>query len=218
MTLIERAAELWRGVWSVLRTRRDRAPIDSIAALEDFVSTRSAYIAQKTLYSYVKARMGIRYPAMFADANIVASLNIAKLRVFAGCLSDLTIYAVAKVMHDRPVGNDERCALARRMFEAGLRANTAEAAETFPAGEEIEAFESRLAATDWRKGALEADNFTASPRALYQWAPIADKLKAFDAEIVANSIRFAWRDVREQFQKRIVAEAVAADWARPGRT
>ena len=53
-----------------------------------------------------------------------------------------------------------------------------------------------------------------SPAALVRWAPIADKLKKFDSEIVENSVKFAWRDIREQFNKRLDAAAVAADWTR----
>ena len=55
---------------------------------------------------------------------------------------------------------------------------------------------------------------TRSPRALLRWAPIEDKLKKFDGEIVENSVKFSWRDIREQFQKRIDGAAVCADWSR----
>ncbi|EIM73317.1 hypothetical protein A33O_16150 [Nitratireductor aquibiodomus RA22] len=41
--------------------------------------------------------MGTRYPSMFEDDVFIGSINIAKLHVFAACLSDLTIHAVAKV-------------------------------------------------------------------------------------------------------------------------
>ena len=206
-TFLHNAAEL-------LRTRRDTAPIDSMAALESFVTTRSTYIAQKTLYGYVKTRMGTRYPAMFEDKNIVASLNIAKMYVFAACQSDLTIYAVATVLHGRPVDNDSRQEMARRCYVAGLRETAAGAPAEFSVQDCIGEFDRRLADTDWQRGALQPENFTRSPLALLRWAPIADNLKKFDGEIVENSVKFSWRDVREQFRKRIDGDAVAADWAR----
>lgn len=216
-TIGEKIGGLWRNVVGVLRTRRDTAPIDSVAKLEDFVSTRSSYLAQKTLYGYVKTRMGIRYPAMFQDKNIIASLNIAKLHVFAACLSDLTVYAVANALHGFAVGNDERQAMARLCYAGGLREIIPDAPAEFSAQDYIGEFDRRLAETDWQRGALQPENFTRSPRALFRWAPIEDKLKNFDSEVIENSVKFAWRDIREQFQKRLNSEAVAADWAQHSR-
>jgi hypothetical protein len=210
----DKVADFLRGAAGLLRTRRDTTPIDSVPALETFVATRSAYIAQKTLYGYVKTRMGIRYPAMFEDKNIIASLNIAKMHVFAACLSDLTICAVATALHGRPLGNDARQEMARRCYAVGLRENTTGARAEFSAQDCIDEFDRRLADTDWQRGALQPENFTRSPLALLRWAPIADNLKKFDSEIIENSVKYAWRDIREQFRKRIDGDAVAADWAR----
>jgi hypothetical protein len=210
----EKAGAFLRDAASLLRSRRETTPIDSVAALEGFVMTRSTYIAQKTLYGYVKTRMGTRYPAMFEDKNIVASLNIAKMYVFAACLSDLTIYAVATVLHGRPVGNDARQQMAKRCYATGLRETAVGAPAEFSVQDCIDEFDRRLAETDWQRGALQPENFTRSPLALLRWAPIADNLKKFDSEIIENSVKFAWRDIREQFRKRIEGDAVSADWAR----
>lgn len=212
--ILEMAGGVWQKVARLLRSRRETAPINSVATLEAFVVTRAAYIAQKTLYGYVKTRMGIRYPAMFADDNVIASLNIAKMQVFAACLSDLTVYAEAHALHEQPVANDERQVLALQIFQAGLRDNSAEAPSQFSAQDAVEAFKRRLEDIDWLHGARMPDIFTESPRALLRWAPIADKLKEFDAEVIENSVKFAWRDVREQFKKRIDAVAVGADCLR----
>jgi hypothetical protein len=210
----EKAGELWQSVSGLLRTRRETAPIANVAAFEEFVVTRSTYLAQKTLYGYVKTRMGIRYPAMFEDKNIIASLNIAKLHVFAACLSDLTIYAVATTLHGCPLGNDARQEMARRCFGAGLREIAADAPAEFSAQDYIGEFDLRLADTDWLRGALLPENFTRSPRALVRWAPIADELKRFDREVVENSVKFAWRDIRDQLRARIDAAAICADLSR----
>jgi hypothetical protein len=210
----EKAGAFLRGAAGLLSMRRDTSPIDSVAALEGFVTTRSTFIAQKTLYGYVKTRMGIRYPAMFEDKNIIASLNIAKMHVFAACLSDLTIYAVAVALRGRPVGNDDRQKMARRCYTAGMRETAVGAPAEFSAQDCIDEFDRRLDGTDWQRGALQPENFSRSPAALVRWAPIADNLKKFDDEIIENSVKFAWLDVREQFNNRLDAVAVADDWAR----
>jgi len=202
-TFMERAGRIWAQVAPLFGTRRDHAPIADVAVLGEFVASSSAYIAQRTLFSYVKTRMGTRYPLMFENSTIIESLNMAKVRVAEACLSDLSIFAAGNVAEP-----GEAAALARHIYDRGLR----ELAAASFGPDNPDEFERRLAITDWADAAREADNFTASPRALLRWAPIADDLKRHDAEIVQNSIRYAWRDIREQFRRRIDAPRVEADW------
>ena len=208
---ITTASNIWREFAARLFRRRDSAPIDSIAALNRFAATRAAFIAQKTLYGYLKTRMGIRYPLMFDNDVFVDSVNIAKLHVFAACLSDLTIHAVAHALPDETLEDAVRRKIALDCFKAGLADNSDQFVEAFAMGEAVSEFVRRLDETDWRFGAKQRENFTRSPRALMRWAPIAPELKRFDEEIVENSIRFAWRDVRVQLQKRLVATAVVEE-------
>ena len=202
---------LWREISSRITLRRDSAPIDSVARLNDFVSTRSAFIAQKTLYGYLKTRMGTRYPTLFEDDIFVQSINIAKLRVFAACLSDLTIHAVANATQGQAVTDDGRCALAGDCYRAALTENATDAPTEFSAQGSLDDFLARLRETDWSEGALHRENFTCSPDALVHWAPIAPELKKFDREIVENSIKFAWQDIRRQFDRRMDRDAISAD-------
>jgi hypothetical protein len=202
-----------------LSVRRDSGPIDSAEALCGFVSTRAAFIAQKMLYGYLKTRMGTRYPSMFEDDVFVASINIAKLHVFAACLSDLAVFAVSRGLCEGGGPVDEGCcrALALACYRRGLADNQAQAAavEAFSADEAVAAFERRLAFWDWVDGPRGADIFGESPAALYRWAPIAPELKKYDKEIVENSVRFAWREIRSQFDRRLDAAALAAAVHRP---
>ena len=64
----------------------------------------------------------------------------------------------------------------------------------------------------WPNAAMGEASFTESPSVLIDTAPIADHLKKEDVDIVTNSIRFRWRDVREQLRTRIDADAVSRDW------
>lgn len=213
---LRKTAAAWRQFAIGLPLRRDSAPIASIDGLASFVATRSAFIAQKTLYGYVKTRMGTRYPAMFADDVFVTSLNIAKLHIFAACLSDLTVYAVAHALADESLPDDTRFEVALACFNQGLINNRDQIVPGFSAARAATEFVSRLEGTDWKFGARQRENFRRSPLALVRWAPIAPELKRFDAEIVENSIRFAWRDVRVQFQRRLDADAIAADLRQQG--
>ena len=196
-----------------LTLRRDSGAIDSSESLRRFVSTRAAFIAQKTLYGYVKTRMGTRYPSMFEDDTIIASINIAKMHVYEACLSDLSIFAASRALRSGGIDDALRRDLAVACYRQGLQDNAEQAAgaETFDPGAAEKAFERRLAFWDWQAGPAGVDIFTASPAALFRWAPIAPELKKFDQEIVENSIRYAWRDVRVQLEKRIDSAALTAD-------
>ena len=182
-----------------------------LPTLQFFVATRASFVAQKKLYGYLKTRIGTRYPRVFDDELFVQSINIAKYHVFAACLSDLAIYAVATVWKDHRESPEFLSAMAMSCFERGMDDNSGDAPEEFSADKAVAEFARRLERTDWVTDAGHFENFTESPKALLKWAPIADHLKAEDAEIVQNSIKFAWRDIREQFRQRVVADAVVAD-------
>jgi hypothetical protein len=148
---------------------------------------------------------------MFEDDVFVHSVNIAKLHIFSACLSDLATYVAAKALEGSTASDAMRRELALDWFRAALADNAEQyVAEFDPAAAEA-AFAARLAATDWHGAAMRPDGFVASPQALLRWAPIAPELKRDDAEIVKNSIRFTWRDVREQVGKRLDARAIAAE-------
>lgn len=196
-----------------LTIRRDSGPIDSVDGVCSFVSTRAAFIAQKSLYGYLKARMGTRYPSMFEDDVLIASIDIAKINIYVACLSDLSVYAAIRSLQDEAVDDKVYRDLALRCLKRGLADNAEQARniEAFSVSDSLADFEKRLAFVDWYSDLPVRHLFTASPAALYKWAPIAPNLKREDKEIVENSIKFAWRDVRAQFEKRIDSSRVAGD-------
>lgn len=202
-----------------LTVRRDSGPIDSVENLTRFVSTRAAFIAQKTLYGYLKTRMGTRFPSMFENDAFVVSIDIAKLHVYAACLSDLALYAAVHGLPETGVEPEQRRAVALRCFAQGLADNAEGAArvEAFSAAETQAAFERRLAFWNWDSGPRGAEIFSESPAGLVRWAPIAPELKRHDREIVENSIKFKWREIRRNFERRIDPAALAAELGRRDR-
>ena len=60
--------------------------------LEEFIQTKSAWVAQVTLYSYLKTRMGTRYVLHFDNDDFMKSVNLAKWNIYAVSLQDLTFY------------------------------------------------------------------------------------------------------------------------------
>lgn len=195
----------------ILRDRPSAGRISTVVDLCDFASTRAAFVSQKTLYGYVQTRMGMEYSKAFQEEVFAKSLNIAKMHVFAACLSDLLVYAVAEALAGVQFDDATRCAVARRCFRSAINENMKFAPTLHWASDAIEEFDARLADTIWNAGALMPENFTRSPLALVRWAPIAPQLKRHDTEIVENSIKFTWLGVREDFRRRLDRDAVAGD-------
>lgn len=216
--LLAKARDLLPEFLSRLAVRRDSGPVDSVAELRRFVSTRAAFMAQKTLYGYLKTRMGTRYPSMFEDDVLIASVDLAKLHIYAACLADLALFAAWRARQDAPGLLDaEACrALALACFRQGLADNAAAAAAVaaFSPAEAEADFQRRLAFWDWIDGPKGPDIFSESPPALVRWAPIAPELKRYDREIVENSLKFKWLGVRSDLERRLDAGAVAAEAGR----
>ena len=185
-------------------------PIDSAARFGEFMATRSAFVSQKKLYEYVKTRMGLSYPRHFRDDVFIESLNIAKWHVYAAAMSDLAVWMTAQT-YGRTGDADECAKIARYWYARALEDRfDSTIAEALP---RIEAdFGNRVELTDWAVRGRKDYAFTLSPKELVRWAPISDELKQYDVEIVENSIRFAWVQIRTDFNAVYDHEAFIADW------
>ncbi len=214
--IIGRSATLVREFAARFTARRDSEPIETVPELADFVGSRAAFVTQKKLYGYLKTRMGTRWPTLFEDDVFVASINIAKAQIFAACLADLAVHAAATTGAGGRLDRAGCASLAGHVHAEGLAANR----DAWPADIDqrswAAAFAARVADVNWDNVAAGGDCFTESPQALVKWAPIAPELKKYDAEIVRNSIRYAWIEVRARLRERLAAEAVAADWKAGG--
>ena len=197
-----------------LKRKARNGPIDSVAGLCEFIRTRSAFTAQKSMYGYIQTRMGLQYPIMFQDKDFVQSMNIAKMHIFAACLSDLAIYAVAESTAGQQLADEGRAAQALACYRDAIAQNQDHAPSATWAEDAVAEFATRLDGTDWARGALLPENFTRSPKALVKWAPIAPELKRHDVEIVENSIRFEWIAIRDDFRNRVDRAAIAAEIGR----
>jgi hypothetical protein len=210
---VSRIAALIPAKWQrTFGIRFDKSAIESVDKLAEFIQTRSAYVAQTSLYGYLKTRMGTRFRQIFEDDKFLPSINKAKWQTYGACLSDLTVFAAALTGVENRLGENEISDLARRCFAAAVRQTFDEAEAGEGRAEIVERFEERVKLTHWANAAIGENAFTSSPKVLLESAPIADELKARDVEIVTNSIRFRWRDVREQLRRRIDRDAICAEW------
>lgn len=203
------------GLGGTLVERLFPKPIVAVDDLGRFVGQRSAYIAQAALYGYLKTRMGTSFPRYFEDATFAASIKLAAVRQFVACAADLAIHAAGLVAADGRLGPADAAGLARRCFAVALATGLpADDAALAPADAAAQ-FATRAEGTAWAGAAGDAA-FTGSIAELIRNAPVIDEYKALDRTIVTNSMRFRWREIRDQLVRRLDAAAVAGDWLEAG--
>lgn len=191
-------------------SRPDTKPIDTPDRVFHFARTRSAMMTQKKLYGYLKERIGIRYPEEFARPEFAHSIRVATAHIYAAALADLTVFCIANAFAAEKFDSEGRKENALRCYQLGLSENAGGHEWVSARRDWTVSFSDRLARTAWQSTGEGGWHFTESPAALIRWAPISDELKKLDREIVENSLRFAWIEVRSDFLKRLDAGAIAA--------
>jgi hypothetical protein len=188
------------------------AAVKTVDGVVEFVESRSKFVAQTTLYGYVRTRAGTRYASLVEDDVFANSVNIAKWEIYLACLCDLSIYATAGLAPAPGAVDHELRDLAIHVVEIAL--GNEPIPDERPHGfEDVrQVFATRAGSTAWREAAVGEAAFANSLDALVYWAPVADELKIHDVEIVRYSMRFRWKKVRDQFDDVLDADAVLADW------
>jgi len=175
--------------------------IDKIESLRFFVSSRSSYMAQVSLYGYLKARAGTRYVSLIKDPLFASSMKTARDRIFFACLMDLTLH-VLETIHARKQQNFQNLdSIARQFFIQTLAKAPEEVFESLEREEVILEFEKHLSKHNWSGFDVSHESFSLSRSALLKWAPVVEEFKIQDEEIVYNSIYFKWLRVCQEFEK-----------------
>lgn len=213
-SLIERVVpgNLWRAVREYMGAGwwNRREPVDDPTALKRFLTTRASFMAQSSLYGYLKTRAGVRFPELFASDAFIGSINIAKWNIWVACLADLSVYAGGLVAGRTGAPQADVARLMDAVVTAVLDATgkPGDAGSEFP--QLVDQLRERLRACDWASVQDNETPFSESPGALVRWAPVIDELKRLDEEIVRNSVRFRWQDVRRDLRRDLDADALIA--------
>lgn len=198
-------------LWGHVVRRQRREPIVDRAGLRRFLHTRSNYVAQYSLYGYLRTRTGVRFPELFNDDPFVVSINIAKWHVWLACLSDLAVFAGGLMLQRTQFPTEDIGKLMSTTVDLIL----AEVGNPEEAGAQFSAHagrvRARLALCDWKSITDDDAVFTESPDALVRWAPVTDELRELDEEIVKNSIRFRWQEIRRALRADLDAARVLQD-------
>ena len=167
--------------------------------LEEFIQTKSAWVAQVTLYNYLKTRMGTRYVLHFENDEFMNSVNLAKWNIYAVSLQDLTFYVFSYL---KIKFNYQDLEKAHQIFNNILDDEIPNGMPENIMEEAKKNFDERLKKINW-DNQINDYPFNTSALSLYQWAPIADELKTLDRKIVLNSMILKWDIIKKEFDERI---------------
>ena len=173
--------------------------LNNLDELEEFIQTKSAWVAQVTLYSYLKTRMGTRYVLHFENDEFMKSVNLAKWNIYAVSLQDLTFYVFSYLKINFQFQDLEK---AKEIFNNILDDEILNKMPQDIIEETKKTFKERLSKMNW-DNQINDYPFNQSALSLFKWAPIADELKNLDRKIVLNSMILKWDIIKKEFSERI---------------
>ena len=178
-----------------LKHSYQKKKIKNLDELEQFIQTKSAWVTQVTLYSYLKTRMGTRYVLHFDNDVFMSSLNIAKWNIYSVALQDLTFFTFSYLKGNL---NYHEVDKAKEIFLKILDDETTNKMPLDIIEESKKSFDQRLVNINWDNYYSDLP-FNLSALSLFKWAPIAEELKTLDKKIVLNSMILKWDNIKKEF-------------------
>ena len=173
--------------------------IKNLDELELFIQTKSAWVTQVTLYSYLKTRMGTRYVLHFDNDEFMLSVNLAKWNIYSVALQDLVFFTFSYLKVNF---NYQDINQAKEIYLKILDDETSNKMPLNIIEEAKKSFGERFQNLDWEIYYKDLP-FNPSALSLYKWAPIAEELKTLDRKIVLNSMILKWDIIKQEFEKLI---------------
>jgi len=185
--------------FSLFKAFIPKTKIKTLDELEEFIQTKSAWVSQVTLYSYLKTRMGTRYVLHFDNDEFMKSVNEAKWNIYSVALQDLTFFTFSYLKVNFSFNELDK---AKEIFLKILDDETTNNMPLNVIEVAKKEFDERLINIDWEKYHNDRP-FNPSALSMYKWAPIADELKTLDRKIVLNSVILKWDVIKKEFKDRI---------------
>ena len=185
--------------FSLFKAFIPKSKIKNLNELEEFIQTKSAWVSQVTLYSYLKTRMGTRYVLHFDNDVFVKSVNEAKWNIYAVSLQDLTFYTFSYLKTNL---NFKDLNKSKEIFHNILDDESTNNMPSTIIDKTKKKFDERFQSINWNEYWNNIP-FNQSALSLYEWAPIAEELKTLDRKIVLNSVILKWDIIKKEFQERI---------------
>jgi hypothetical protein len=203
---------IWYGyAMGFLDAFRRRPPIRDTAALAEFIDQNAAFVAQKGIYEYARARAGHYAKVMFREQGFQRAADVSRWRAYPLCLA-MVAELVEGVLC--PASRDQR----QPQIDA-LRALVLDVFDRYPVP-------GALGEDTWRGLRAELDQRLKQiglhppkwakdiPEPVWQsyfnLMPIYEKLRGPDAPVLRNYLRVTMVNIHQELTDRLDASAVAA--------
>ena len=190
-----------------LLTRKSRPPVATPGELADFLAAQTAYVAQRTVLEYCRARTGLNWDKLFREQPFIDSLEVCRWEAYVEVLAEVAELALILLRRQSPadpqaylpgVAAATRAALLRHPVP-GHRTSWDEASAVV----EQHLAQSLLAAPR----AVHLAGFGAAD-AIFDHLPIHPDLRREDREMFRNSVRFALCRVFDEMTRRLDVPAL----------
>jgi hypothetical protein len=187
-------------------------PIRDAAALADFIDQHAAFVAQKGIYEYARARAGPYAKVLFREQPFLHAIEEARWRAYP-----LGLVMVAELVEGilRPVSTDDRV----RHFDA-FRDLVLAIFDRYPVpqalGEQTwselrSEFARRLQLISLHPPKLAKDIPLQFAQAYWDLMPVHENLRTKDFPTTRNYLRITMINIHDEFSQRADVEAVNQD-------
>jgi hypothetical protein len=185
-------------------------PITGLEELAGFIDEQSAFVSQKGIYEYSRARAGHYAKVLFKEPEFIEAVDRARWRAYP-----LGLLMVAELVEGvlRPAAGDDRL---RQL--AALRALTLSVFDRYPVP-------TTLSKADWqaerRELARRLEHIGLHPpkfakdipepfaKDYFDLMPIHKKLKKNEAPTIHNYLRVTMCNIHDEFTQRVDAAAIS---------
>lgn len=189
---------------------RKPPPIATLPALEDFLDSRAAFLVQKCLFEYCRARAGLMWQKLFKEEAFRAAVERARWQNYPIGLETVTLMAEQAL---RPHAGADAAAMRQGLAAA---AGNVTSRYPVPAGFEPEFWAEarrRIAGRIDRAGLAAPlpvkDLPTPTAEEFFANMPIHASLRGGDFVLVRNNLRFNLCRAHEEFTARADLPALA---------
>ncbi|MBL8672619.1 MAG: hypothetical protein JNK11_18320 [Alphaproteobacteria bacterium] len=186
------------------------APIATGAALGSFLSGHAAFIAQRTVLDYCRAKTGLFSYALFEEEAFKLAYDKCRWEGYAAVMGDLFLVAEGHLREDGTDGArivEPLVALYRRhLTEKAPPDHRAQGWDDV-----LAAFESRLRLSVAARPKSPAESVSASAHQIFVNLPIHHIYSSRDEEVILGSVQFRALAMWQELQRRVDRAAVAAD-------
>lgn len=196
---------------------RRKPPIDTREKLIEFLDTRAAFLIQKNIFDYARARSGPYFSQIIKEDAFKHSVEVSRWTGYPTGLA-----ALAEIVRGILFDDAERKPLNDAVSSAAVAAF-----DKYPVpevlGEEVwkkarETLIERLAQIDSHPPKFAKDVILPYAQILYDSQPIHEELRKRDFEMIQAQLRINLVNMHDEFESRVKKAALLADLGLAQRT